>query len=64
VRIAAFFLEWVNQFLRATMSVLSMVPSICAEGLRFMQANKLRVQLGLSVMTSVILIYWLVVFIR
>jgi len=64
VCIAAFFLDWVNKFLRATVSVASMVPSICAEGLRFMQANKLRVQLSLSVISSVVLVYWLVFFIR
>jgi NADH-quinone oxidoreductase subunit L len=64
VRIAAFLLDLVNQFLRTTMSVFSMVPYICSEGLRFMQANKLRVQLALSVISSVVLIYWLVFFIR
>jgi len=64
VRIAVFFLDLVNKFLRVTMAVFSIVPYICSEGLRFMQANKLRVQLALSVMSSVILIYWLVFFIR
>ncbi|MDR2555554.1 MAG: NADH-quinone oxidoreductase subunit L [Fibromonadaceae bacterium] len=64
VRIAVFFLDLVNQFLRTTMYVFSIVPYICAEGLRFMQANKLRVQLALSVISSVVLIYWLVFFVR
>jgi len=64
VRIAVFFLDLVNKFLRTTVSVLSMIPYICSEGLRFMQANKLRAQLALSVISSVILVYWLVFFIR
>jgi NADH-quinone oxidoreductase subunit L len=64
VRIAVFFLDLVNKFLRITMSVFSIVPYICSEGLRFMQANKLRVQLALSLISSVVLVYWLVFFIR
>jgi len=64
VRIAVFFLDLVNKFLRTTMSVFGTVPYICSEGLRFMQANKLRVQLTLSVISSVVLVYWLVFFIR
>jgi len=63
-RIFMFILEWVNKFLRITMIVIGAVPTICAEGLRFMQANKLRVQLALSVVSSVLLAYWLVFFIR
>jgi NADH-quinone oxidoreductase subunit L len=64
VRITVFFLDLVNKFLRITMSVFSTIPYICSEGLRFMQANKLRVQLTLSVISSVVLVYWLVFFIR
>ncbi len=63
-RIAAFVLDLVNKFLRITVIVVGMVPIICSEGLRFMQANRLRVQLTLSVLGSVILVYCLVFFIR
>jgi NADH-quinone oxidoreductase subunit L len=64
VRIAVFFLDLVNKFLRTTMSIFGMIPYICSEGLRFMQASKLRVQLSLSVISSVVLVYWLVLFVR
>jgi NADH-quinone oxidoreductase subunit L len=64
VRIAVFFLDLVNKFLRTTMSIFSTVPYICSEGLRFMQVNKLRMQLALSVISSVVLAYWLVFLIR
>jgi len=64
VRIAVFLLDLVNKFLRTTMSIFGMVPYICSEGLRLMQANKLRVQLALSVISSIVLVYWLVFFIR
>jgi NADH-quinone oxidoreductase subunit L len=63
-RIAIFILDPVNRFLRITMIVIGAIPVICSEGLRFMQVNKLRVQLALSVISSVILAYWLVFFIR
>ncbi len=63
-RIAMFILDPVNKFLRITMIVISAIPVICSEGLRFMQVNKLRVQLALSVISTVILAYWLVFFIR
>jgi len=64
VRIAMFILSQVNIFLRITMTVIGEIPTICSEGLRTMQANKLRMQLALSVICSVILIYLLVFFIR
>jgi NADH-quinone oxidoreductase subunit L len=64
VRIAVFILDLLNKFLRLTMIVIGSIPLICAEGLRTMQANKLRVQLTMSVICSVILAYWLVFFIR
>jgi NADH-quinone oxidoreductase subunit L len=64
IRIAMFILDQVNKFLRITMTIISTVPSICSEGLRTMQANKLRVQLAVSVICSVVLVYWLVFFIR
>jgi NADH-quinone oxidoreductase subunit L len=64
VRIAVYILAWVNRFLQTTMSIISMIPYICSEGLRSLQAGKLRVQLTLSVISSVILVYWLVFFIR
>ncbi|MDR3001494.1 MAG: NADH-quinone oxidoreductase subunit L [Fibromonadaceae bacterium] len=64
VRIAMFILDLVNRFLRIKMVVIGAIPVICAEGLRFMQAGKLRVQLALSVIGSVIVIYGLVFFIR
>jgi NADH-quinone oxidoreductase subunit L len=63
-RIVMSVLGQVNRFLRMTMIVFSAIPTICAEGLRFMQVNKLRVQLALSVLGSVLLAYWLVFFIR
>ena len=63
-RIAMSILDPVNRFLRITMIVIGAIPVICSEGLRFMQVNKLRVQLALSVISSVILAYWLVFFIR
>jgi len=64
VRIAIFILSQVNIFLRITMTVISDIPMICSEGLRTIQANKLRMQLALSVICSVIFIYLLVFFIR
>jgi len=64
VRVAIYILNLVNRFLRITMMVMGAVPMICAEGLRTMQANKLRMQLSLSVICSVIFIYLLVFFIR
>jgi len=64
MRIAMFILNQVNRFLRITMIVMGMIPAICAEGLRTMQASKLRMQLALSVICSVVLIYCLVFFIR
>jgi NADH-quinone oxidoreductase subunit L len=64
VRVAMFILNLVNRFLRITMTVIGAVPAICAEGLRTLQAGKLRVQLSLSVICSVIFIYCLVFFIR
>jgi NADH-quinone oxidoreductase subunit L len=64
VRIAMFILSYVNIFLRITMTVIGAVPMICSEGLRTMQANKLRMQLFLSVICSVVLVYCLVFFIR
>jgi len=63
-RISIFILIQVHKFLRITMVIISAVPVICAEGLRFMQASKLRVQLTLTVISCVILAYWLVFFIR
>jgi len=63
-RIAMLILDPVNKFLRITMIIISAIPIICSEGLRFMQVNKLRAQLALSVISSVILLYWLVFFIR
>jgi len=64
MRIAMFILSQVNKFLRVTMIVIGSVPAICSEGLRTMQASKLRMQLTLSVICSVVLIYCLVFFIR
>jgi len=64
MHIAMYILNLVNRFLRITMMVMGAVPMICAEGLRTMQANKLRMQLSLSVICSVIFIYLLVFFIR
>jgi len=64
IRIAVFILNWVNKFLRITVSIIGAVPYICSEGLRSLQVGKLRVQLTLSVISSVILLYWLVFFIR
>jgi NADH-quinone oxidoreductase subunit L len=64
MRVAMFILSQVNIFLRITMMVIGSIPTICAEGLRTMQANKLRMQLSLSVICSVIFIYLLVFFIR
>jgi NADH-quinone oxidoreductase subunit L len=64
VRIAMFILSYVNGFLRITIIIIGAIPAICSEGLRYMQANKLRVQLALSVISAVILAYWLVIFIR
>ncbi|MCL2100512.1 MAG: hypothetical protein FWH22_02225, partial [Fibromonadales bacterium] len=63
-RIAMFALDLVHRFLRMTMILIGAIPDICAEGLRFMQAGKLRAQLALSAIGSVILIYGLVFFIR
>jgi len=63
-RVSVFVLDMVQRFLRITMIILGAIPQICAEGLRFMQASKLRVQLTLTVISSVILIYWLVFFVR
>jgi len=63
-RIAVFIFDWINRFLRITMSVIGAVPYICSEGLRSLQAGKLRIQLTLSVISSVILVYCLVFFIR
>ncbi|MDR2593750.1 MAG: NADH-quinone oxidoreductase subunit L [Fibromonadaceae bacterium] len=64
MHVAMFILNLVNRFLRITMMVMGAVPMICAEGLRTMQANKLRMQLSLSVICSVVFIYLLVFFIR
>jgi NADH-quinone oxidoreductase subunit L len=64
MRIAMFAADIVNRFLRITMMIIGSIPTICAEGLRNMQANKLRMQLALSVICSIILAYWLVFFIR
>ena len=64
IRVVIFIFNWVNKFLRTTMTVISAVPVICSEGLRAMQAGKLRMQLALTVICSVILVYWLVFFIR
>ncbi|MDR2583199.1 MAG: NADH-quinone oxidoreductase subunit L [Fibromonadaceae bacterium] len=64
MRVAMFILNLVNRFLRITMTVIGAVPMICAEGLRTMQANKLRMQLSLSVICSVLFIYLLVFFVR
>ncbi len=64
MRIAMLILNLVNKFLRITMMVIGSVPTICAEGLRTMQANKLRMQLSLSVICSVLFIYLLVFFVR
>ncbi|MDR2580587.1 MAG: NADH-quinone oxidoreductase subunit L [Fibromonadaceae bacterium] len=64
VRIAALVLGWVNDFLRLTMQMVAAIPHICAGGLRFMQANKLRMQLALTILCVVILVYWLLIFIR
>jgi NADH-quinone oxidoreductase subunit L len=63
VRIAALVLDFANRFLRMTMNVIGSIPIICAEGLKTMQANKLRVQLMLSVICSIVFAYWLVFFI-
>jgi NADH-quinone oxidoreductase subunit L len=63
-RIAMLFADLINRFLRITMIVIGSIPIICAEGLRCMQANKLRMQLALSVICSIILAYWLVFFVR
>ncbi len=63
-RVAIFVFDWVNRFLRTTMNVIGAVPIICSEGLRFLQTNKLRMQLAISTISSIILIYWLVFFIR
>ena len=63
-RIAMLILNLVNKFLRITLIVIGAIPIICSEGLRVMQVNKLRVQLTLSVIGSVILAYCLVFFIR
>jgi len=64
MRVAVFVAELINKFLRITMIIIGSIPIICAEGLRYMQANKLRMQLALSVICSIILAYWLVVFVR
>jgi len=64
MRVAMYILNLVNRFLRITMMVMGAVPMICAEGLRTMQANKLRMQLSLSVICSVLFIYLLVFFVR
>jgi len=63
-RIAIFILNLVNRFLRITITVMGAIPIICSEGLRTMQANRLRMQLALSVICSVIFIYLLVFFVR
>jgi NADH-quinone oxidoreductase subunit L len=63
-RIAVFVLSWVNIFLRITVNIICAIPMICSESLRYMQANRLRMQLSLSVVCSIILAYWLVFFIR
>ncbi|GBU24174.1 NADH-ubiquinone oxidoreductase subunit 5 [Fibrobacteria bacterium R8-3-H12] len=63
-RTAIFILNLVNIFLRITTTVIGTVPMICSEGLRTMQTSKLRMQLAISVICSVILIYCLVFFIR
>jgi len=63
-RVSVFVLSWVNKFLQITMLVISAIPQICSGGLRLMQVNKLRMQLILSVICSIIFIYWLVFFIR
>jgi NADH-quinone oxidoreductase subunit L len=64
MRVAMVIADLVNKFLRITMIIIGSIPSICAEGLRCMQAAKLRMQLALSVICSIILAYWLVFFIR
>ncbi|MDR0517067.1 MAG: NADH-quinone oxidoreductase subunit L [Fibromonadaceae bacterium] len=64
VRAWVFILDLVNKFLRITMLIASSVPYICSEGLRSMQANKLRMQLTLTVLCTVILVYWLIILIR
>jgi NADH-quinone oxidoreductase subunit L len=61
--ISVFILSWVNKFLQITMLVISAIPYICANGLRLMQASKLRMQLALSVLCTIILVYWLLIFI-
>jgi NADH-quinone oxidoreductase subunit L len=64
LRISVFIFDWVNKFLRITMLVISAVPYICSESLRFMQVNKLRMQLLLTVLCTVVFVYWLVFLIR
>jgi len=63
-RVSIFVLAAVNKFLQITMLVTSAVPLICSNGIKFMQANKLRMQLSLTVLGMVILVYWLLVLIR
>ena len=63
-RVAIFILDLVNRFLQTTTNIIGAIPLICSESLRYLQTNRLRAQLTLSVIGSVILIYWLVFFIR
>jgi len=63
-RISIFILDLAQRFLRITMMTIGVIPIICAEGLRFMQANRLRMQLAVTVISSVLLAYLLVFFIR
>ena len=59
-----FIFYWLNQFLKITMTIISSACVICSEGLRSLQAGKLRMQLSLSVICSIIFAYWLIFFIR
>jgi NADH-quinone oxidoreductase subunit L len=64
IRIAMFIFGLIDKFLQITMFVISAIPVICSESLRYLQTNKLRAQLALSMISSIIVIYWLVFFIR
>ncbi|GHV13005.1 NADH dehydrogenase subunit L [Fibrobacterales bacterium] len=59
-KIASFILVQINKFLNLSVNIFAAIPPICADGLRAMQVSKLRVQLTLSILCSVIVIYWLV----
>jgi NADH-quinone oxidoreductase subunit L len=64
LRISVFAFNLANKFLRITMTVISAVPYICSEGLRVIQASKLRMQLTLTILCAVVFVYCLVFLIR